>query len=81
MKERMLTSYRLPMWGGGHHVRRSYSLQHSPSLEKAFTPNAHAIKIDMIRLDIEILEKFSDNHTLVEELPKLYGLRAFLEKH
>jgi hypothetical protein len=52
-----------------------------PQAWKAFTPNTHTIKMDMIRLDIEILEKFSDNHTLVEELRKLYGLRAFLEKH
>lgn len=46
---------------------------------QAVTPNAHTVKMDMIRLDMAIVEKFGDNQTLVEELRKLYGLRAFFE--
>jgi hypothetical protein len=33
--------------------------------------------MDMTRLDMAILEKFGNDHTLEEELCKLYGLRAF----
>jgi hypothetical protein len=59
--------------GRGHHGCRSCGLQ----IHQAYTPNAHTIKMDMTRLDMAILEKFGNDHTLEEELRKLYGLRAF----
>ena len=50
--------------GRGHHGCRSCGFQ----IHQAYTPNAHTIKMDMTRLDMAILEKFGNDHTLEEEL-------------
>jgi hypothetical protein len=77
MMELKLTSDRLHIWRGGAIAAIIAAI----NIYQAVTPNAHTVKMDMIRLDMAIVEKFGDNQTLVEELRKLYSLRAFFDQH
>lgn len=83
MTERVLMSDRLQTWG----VCVGSIVATAVLVYNAVVPTEHMKRMDLLKfsieimkVDIEILEKFGNDTGLVEQLRELYGIKAFFQK-